>query len=148
MTTILSSFHACTATKRIVLLLIVTVPAIWGFAQQTYDIAYTNAEGITDTHSATPLDGSETRLNAGWYYVGSDISFDHTIYLQSGEVNIILCDNMTMNIGTDAYRLKASCIDGGTNGSLTIYGQSGQSGQINAYAIGTEAVVSVKNLNI
>ena len=50
----------------------------------------------------------------------------------NGDVTIILCDDATLNIGTNQNPLSGPCIDGGNN-SLTIYGQTNQTGTINIY---------------
>ena len=73
--------------------------------------------GVKDEYGVT--------LNSGWYMVDADKTFNQRIDL-NGNVNIILGDghNLTVNqgieIGSDDY-------------SLTIYGQSGQSGYLLSY---------------
>ena len=82
-------------------------------------ITYMKADGTTAEHEAIPLDGSETTLKTGWYYVGRDISFDHSIAIEyNAKVNIILCNGKTMN----SYNFTAADFD--YDGYLAIYGQS------------------------
>ena len=76
----------------------------------------------------TILTGTESTLAAGWYLVNSDISYTSTITL-TGDVHLILCDNHTMNIGSVENSIGGKGIDGGGH-SLTIYGQTYQSGAL------------------
>ena len=78
--------------------------------------------------------GGETTLAAGWYVAqGTDpINYTGKITL-SGDVNIILADGCTLNIGTEQQRISSSnCISGGDY-TLTIYGQADGDGTLNAY---------------
>ena len=94
-------------------------------------VSYVNADGISDTHTATALDGTMTTLAGGWYFVGSDIDYDQTVNLD-GDATLILGDGYKMNIGSKFQGLRdCDCIKG--NYTLTIYGQSGQTGTLNAY---------------
>ena len=95
-------------------------------------VSYLDVDGNTWTHDAIALDGHEAvddygkvNLAAGWYFVGTDIAFDHTLNL-SGDVNLILADGCTMNITTSQVNGIA------VNGSLTIYGQTDGTGTLNA----------------
>ena len=68
--------------------------------------------------------GEGTTLNAGWYYVDSDITYTGAIKID-GDVKIILGDGATMNIGTEAEPINGNAIDGYDLGdALTIYGQT------------------------
>ena len=107
------------------LALIVTCAAAW--AQTT--VSYIDADGNPQSHEAIVLTGSETTLGTPgqttWYVVNSDIAHSGSIDCISN-VNIILADGKTMTV------------NGGNNSAfliqntLTIYGQSGQSGILNA----------------
>ena len=112
---------------------------------QSHSISYMDENGDDATHDAIALDGTETTLDAGWYFVGKDINYTQTVNLD-GDVNIILTDGKTMNIGTRESYIKGSCING-SDKTLTIYGQSNQSGTLNAYNFisMTLATVAVKN---
>ena len=78
--------------------------------------------------------GGATTLNGGWYVVGKDITYTGTVTLD-GDVTIILADGKTMNIGTSEMSpVTGSGINGSGYHSLTIYGQSDQSGTLNAYS--------------
>ena len=47
--------------------------------------------------------GSAAELTPGWYYVSEDIDFENSVILNgAGDYHIILADDKTMNIGTEA----------------------------------------------
>ena len=96
---------------------------------QTHEITYIDANGIESTAQAIALDGTESTLKAGWYFVGRDIAYDHALSL-SETVTFILGDGKTMNV--DATSSEAIFAER----NFTIYGQSGQSGILNASAKG------------
>ncbi len=96
---------------------------------QTHEITYIDANGIESTAQAIALDGTETTLEAGWYFVGRDIAYGHALTFSSS-VNLILGDGKTMNVDVssgDAIEAKSD---------FTIYGQNGQSGILKASAKG------------
>ena len=101
---------------------------------EKHQITYIDADGTTKTAEAIALDGSETKLTADWYFVGKDINYDHTLTF-NGNANLILADGTKMEIETDGeyeHGIYAS-------GDLVIYGQSSQSGTLEASAKGTSA---------
>ena len=89
-------------------------------------VSYVDADGTKQTHDAIALDGTENSLGAGWYFVGlPTVAFDHTLHLY-GDVNLILADGCTMNVtGSDESGIAVSV-------SLTIYGQTDDTGTLNA----------------
>lgn len=100
-------------------------------------VSYMNADGSIGYKTANEYTvltgGGATSLAAGWYVVNSDINYTGKITL-NGDVNIILCNGCTMNVGTDAEPIKDNGIGGG---SLTIYGQTldeNLAGQLNVYS--------------
>ena len=96
--------------------------------------SYVDADGtLHENVSAIPLDNTMTTLDAGWYVVNSDINYTDRVTL-SGDVNIILCDGKTMNIGSAEEHFNKICIYG-PNQSLTIYGQSRQTGALKGYSM-------------
>jgi len=102
--------------------------------RQPVTVAYINADGTPDEASAIALDGTETSLAAGWYFVGKDISYDATLTL-GGDVNLILADGCAMNVGESDARINGHGIareDGGDQ-ALTIYGQNAGTGALNIY---------------
>ena len=91
---------------------------------QQHEVSYVDANGTPqEPILAIALDGSESSLDAGTYFVGlENITYDHTLTL-NGNVNLILCDGCTMNMGTEENRLKVQGING-SNYDLDIYSQS------------------------
>ena len=109
-------------------------------------IPYVNANGNTAycTNFTVLQGGGATTLEAGWYVVNSDISYTGTVAL-GGNVNIILADGKTMSVGTENERISdGSCIRG-YNYALAIYGQSAQTGTLNAYNSSNSDAVYVKS---
>ena len=102
-------------------------------------VAYVDADGTLhdgdNAAQAVALDGSETSLPAGTYFVGlENVNFDHTVTL-GGDVHLILADNCTMNIGTSESRINGKGITREDDGdqALTIYGQNAGTGALNVY---------------
>ena len=92
--------------------------AIRGKTLRPYFIDYMDGDG--ETHICkdfTVLTGDETTLEAGWYVVDHDITYDSTLTL-NGDVTLILCNGKTMTVTADN--------GGGIVGDniMTIYGQS------------------------
>ena len=118
-----------------------------------HEVSYVDADGTTQTAQAIALDGHETTLAAGWYFVGKDIDYTATITL-GGDVNLILADGCTMNIGTNDNKINDYGIHGYINKSnqfdLTIYGQSLGTGDLNVYTTGNDYhhAILVNNLTI
>ena len=99
-------------------------------------VSYVDESGNSATHDAIALDGTESTLGAGWYYVGKDIDYTHGIGL-AGNATFVLGDGKTMNIGSsetpihDTNAINAGSSAGNVN--LTIYGQSLGTGTLRAY---------------
>ncbi|MBO7115636.1 MAG: leucine-rich repeat domain-containing protein, partial [Prevotella sp.] len=98
-------------------------------------IPYIDADGTTKCCTDyTVLTGEESELDGGWYYVTGTVDYCGSIQIND-HVNIILCDGATMNIGTPDNRINDDygIVDSHDDCSLTIYGQSGQTGRLNVY---------------
>ena len=95
-------------------------------APPTYD--YIDINGTGATHAAVVIDADNMPTSlSGWYIVQGTVNYTSKINL-AGETHIILADGAVMNVTTTSnYGIN------GTNGnpSLFVYGQSGQSGQLN-----------------
>ena len=125
---------------------------IAGKKLRTYDyrtVSYVKADGTTATADAIPLtSGGATTLAGGWYVAQGTVNYTGKIAL-SGDVNLILADGCTLNIGTADARISDNYCILGDNNSLTIYGQSTEGdnvGQLNAYnSSDTYRAVYVKN---
>jgi uncharacterized repeat protein (TIGR02543 family) len=90
------------------------------------DVPYVDENGATQTAvNAKNIMSSNTTLTAGWYYVEGNVTT--TNLAVSGDVKIILKDGaqLTANGETSAAGINVS-----SSNSLSIYGQSGQTGKI------------------
>ena len=113
-----------------------------------YEYAWNGSEsvGSLKTAACTTLDDSyfPTALSDGWYAVKGDVTISDRIKI-SGEVNLILTDGFTLNVKRG--------INLPENSTLSIYGQSGGTGKLNAEsgnktAIGGEDEESCGTLNV
>ena len=106
------------------------INAIGGKTLRPRGVNYMDGDG--ETHiciNFTVLTGEEETLNAGWYVVNHDITYDSILTL-NGDVTLILCNEKTMTVAPKSG-------EGIKNGNLTIYGQS-----LNSNAAGTLNVTS------
>lgn len=96
-------------------------------------IRYLDEAGVerTCTQYACLNGGGAAELEAGWYVVNTDIDYTGTVTLK-GDVNLILADGKTMNVGTEAAPIDGCCFDGSTS-TLTVYGQADGTGELRAY---------------
>ena len=121
-----------------------TIKPVFSAVKEPKSITYMKADGTTATHDALPLDGNETTLEAGkWYYMDENITYNHTLNLQDGDVTIILCDGKSMNFGESNNKQTTTSIDG-YNSNLTIYGQSldaTTAGTINVFTKGVHSSI-------
>ena len=86
-------------------------------------VTYKDTDGSYKTVTATKLFGDETELKEGWYAVTKDTTMDKRIVC-NGNVNLILCD------GTNSVAKLGIGVD--SKSSLTIWGQSSDSGKLKA----------------
>lgn len=93
-------------------------------------VNYVNLFGETRTVSATIISGgSNLTLDNGWYAVSNDISSSASdlknITINGNNVNLILCDNRTLDLndGTDSYVTFAN-----DNDQLIVWGQGASTG--------------------
>lgn len=91
-------------------------------------VTYIDENGEEQTISEyTVLDENTTKLTEGWYVVDSSFTNPNTLK-PSGNVNIILTDDHTMNLEGDGDFAFSGAEETTTN--LTIYGQSKGTGKI------------------
>ena len=104
------------------LMMLLTTMTAWAETVTTY---YVDADGTRhDNITATVLtSGGETRLSAGWYVVTENITYTGTVTLD-GDVNIILADGKTMNVGTSESRISGGDVTI-TGGQVTATGGEG-----------------------
>ena len=87
----------------------------------TTTTTYKDLDGNTQTVTATVLSGSYTTMTSGWYVVTGNVTNNNRINC-SGSVNLILADGAKL---TSIYGI------GVTSGNnLTIWGQSGDTGEL------------------
>ncbi len=98
-------------------------------------VSYIDADGLEKSVSAIILTGSETTLYDGWYVVASDVVFDHSLFVYSDHVRIILADGATLSSGSSGTPLSSDdCFDhNSSNSILSIYGQACGSGTMKLY---------------
>lgn len=95
---------------------------------------YIDENGSEKSVYATPITTSTTTLSDGWYVVSENTDLTSTLSLSgNSDVNIILADGKTLNIGTNESPLERGINDSGIH-NLRIYGQSEQTGTLNIYA--------------
>ena len=125
------------SVRRAAITLIVMVLAATGaWAENIETVSYIDAYGNVQTAQAVALDGNETittdnygrryiDLAEGWYFVGTDITYSDVTIRPLGNVNLILANGCTMNIGTaDSPTGSTGIYRGELKITLTIYGQS------------------------
>jgi phage baseplate assembly protein gpV len=100
-------------------------------------VEYIDETGAEQTMYAIVLDGSETNLAPGAYYVSNDVVYDHTLNID-GNVSLVLADGATMSVGTKDSYVKDYGIIGKNISSFAIYGQKKQTGKlyVNGYYFG------------
>ena len=126
------TFHTRVAMTLFLLILTILAPTSKAWADY---VKYINKDGVEKNDlNATKLNGSNSATTlSGVYFVNSNTTANYLDKITlSGNTTIILCDDATLNIGTNQNPLSGPCIDGGNN-SLTIYGQTNQTGTINIY---------------
>lgn len=99
----------------LLLAVMMTTTATWAD-----DVNYIDADGSSKSHDATALAGSETEWT-GWYVADGTVEITGRV-TASGEAHLILKDGATLTIP------KGITVTEGN--SLTIYGQSGGTGQL------------------
>lgn len=135
-----TTFHIRVAMTLFLLILTILAPT-----SKAWAVDYIDEGGTKQTvNNATKLNGSNSgiTLYSNTYYVEGTVTCKGTITL-NGNTTIILCDGATLNIGTSGEPVSGYCINGG-NYSLTIYGQTKQTGTIKAYCSGDHS----SNINL
>ena len=96
-----------------------------GAAAEPAQTSYVDENGATVEVAAEPVTSELTAWSTGWYVVSSSVTIADRITV-TGEVNLILADDSTLTA------TKGISVTSGN--SLTIYGQSGGSGELTAKA--------------
>ncbi|MBP5249960.1 MAG: hypothetical protein J6Z46_08160, partial [Lachnospiraceae bacterium] len=108
-------------------------------------VSYIDEDGKTQTCTEyTILTGNETNsLAAGWYVVNSNITRSGG-YGLDGDVNLILCDNASLEITGNGNGFNGTL--GDTKYGLTVYGQSDDTGKMTIET--TSDPILVKSLTV
>ena len=122
------------------LLCVMTCATAWASVPQGYD--YIDASGTTHN---TAMDGigendNPTVINStnkpttlsGWYVVSGNVNYTETVTL-SDNTTIILADGAHLSIGTSSNRISSGNCIYADGKSLTIYGQTNQTGTLSVY---------------
>ena len=113
-------------------------------APPTYD--YIDLDGTGATHTAVVInaDNMPTALS-GWYIVQGTVNYTNTINL-GGDTHIILADNAVMNVTVGGnYGIQSTS---GNNYSFFVYGQTGQSGELNVTSNSIACFISGGDITI
>ena len=98
---------------------IMVLPPDPDYDDQTVSVNYIDENSEEQTASAIPITNDNTVLSDGWYAVTKDVVINDEITCK-GDVHLILCDDTTLKVNTVTLE---------DDGSLTVYGQSGQTGE-------------------
>ena len=151
----LKTFPLRAALTLLVMVLTMTAQTAW--AQTINGVSYIDANGVAQTaDNVTVLTGSETSLTPGWYVVNSTVNYTTSaspgaVQLGDGEYHIILADGGKMNIGSSTQPINIFNCRGiyGTAATLTIYGQTNGTGELNIYTSGWNGdAIFTNNLTI
>ena len=99
------------------------------FVERSWDGTKVTSETKTHDAVAVPADGGMT---SGWYYLNSNVTKNGRIESISGDVNLILGDGCTLDV-------KGLYVPAGS--TLTIYGQSADTGKIYSHPDGGGAAI-------
>lgn len=135
--------------KRILTLiaaLLLGAAGVWA-QLPTESVSYIDADGSTQTANAVSLShynaGSTIGVanNTTWYYVTGSVDWGNNQLTCTGDLRLILSDGATFTINNlNGAGIKCS------NGSLTVYGQTNQTGQI--VATGTTEGMDCDGVNV
>ena len=103
------------------------------------NVTYIDANGIEQTClSATEITNTSSTLTAGWYVVlGSDVKTGTLTC--NGDVHLILADGAKLTAQGDVNSATPGIRVSGSVDKLIIYGQTNQTGQLNAFGGGYRA---------
>ena len=146
--------------KKLLLLFAAIMMASTGLWAETQNVSYLypvyNTDGVptsgikewkTGSVEATVVtDASEqVTWNAGWYVVtGTDVTLPKGS-ICNGDVHLILADGAMLTVGGGQYVTNAGIQVSGDGNSLTIYGQTAQTGKLEATTFGYAAGIGGKS---
>ena len=113
----------------ILLWMCLTVTPTVGLAANV-SVTYLDETGFTQTVTAAEITSSTATLGNGWYVVNTDVTRSTTLTV-TGNSNLIMTDGKTLTVTGASGSYNAGINVTGTN-NLTIYGQAGGTGVLNA----------------
>ena len=114
--------------RKLFLSIIALTLGIGAWAQETQSVNYIDADGQQKTVTATVVTDETETLSAGWYVVTGEVSRGSITC--NGDVHLILADGAKLTATGDKTSKTPGVQVSGEGNSLTIYGQSAQSGQL------------------
>ena len=90
-------------------------------------VTFVDADGIEVSETCAEVAQSMTTWNSGWYVVNADTAFDSSVTV-SGDVKLVLADDVTLTVAGSAYGKPGILVPWGH--SLTIYGQQKGTGAL------------------
>ena len=105
-----------------------------GLWAETQSVNYIDADGQQKTVTATVVTNETGTLNAGWYVVIGEVS--RGTITCNGDVHLILADGAKLTAQGDDNPATPGIRVSGSDDKLIIYGQTNQTGQLNAFGGG------------
>ena len=106
----------------------VNVKTLRAVYQQVVAATYVDTDGTEKTVNARRLSNTDLFLADGWYIIDRDLTVRETMYVL-GDAKLIVADGKTYNFSSGAC-YSVDCTNY-ADSSLTVYGQSAQSGVLN-----------------
>jgi|GEM_PF-5247125 len=103
-----------------------TATAVW----VDISVPYADENGSIRSVAAKKITAATTELADGWYIISGDVTINETVFV-TGNVSLILADGCTL-IVNGTVNLGIAGINVPAGSSLTIYGQAGGTGVLNA----------------
>lgn len=114
-----------------------------GVEYVAYTVSGSTATAGTQTATTyTEVTSTTTTWAAGTYVVSSDVTIDGDVTL-SGDVNLILCDGKTLTVNGQIASTQESYAP---VNSLTVYGQTGGTGELKVTTTASEHSIDCKNI--
>ena len=125
--------------RKLFLSIIALTLSIGAWAQETQSVNYIDADGQEQTaYNVTEITNTSSTLTAGWHVVlGSDVQTGTLTC--NGDVHLILADGAKLTAHGDDNPATPGIRVSGSDDKLIIYGQTNQTGQLNAFGGGYRA---------
>ena len=123
--------------RKLFLSIIALTLGIGAWAQETQSVNYIDADGQQKTVTATVVTNETGTLSNGWYVVLGVVS--RGTITCNGDVHLILADGAKLTAQGDVDSATPGIRVSGSYDKLIIYGQTYQTGQLNAFGGGYRA---------